>query len=986
MDSSLSTLNEIDDIKIARAIQCDIEDLARNIPVKDNDLKIMSQNIRSIYANIDGLNANLIAVDVIPDILILTECRLNPDKPTPILANYTSYETTNKLNQNDGVVVYVRNEIIVKKVKEVKLDHASCVQIDTFNSSILGIYRSPSNINADIFINSLNSHLESLKLYKNIILTGDININLIAHDSERAYERNNRINYLNMLSMHSLMPSHTFPTREASCLDHFMLKLEKDKSSAQVAVLNTSITDHAMIFLNLSYQTYCKKCINIKTVTDFNKALISLKEKNLSELLFCDNPNILIERFINVIFESLQENTNTVHVPSSKRLIKPWITSGILRCIRNRNTLHKKVQSDPHNDILKISYKRYRNFCNNLIKKCKRNYEREQLEKSTKNSKSLWKSIKSITYGNKNTKYDNTKLLSIKTSPTESVNYVNEYFTNIGKELAENLTLNSSSQIQTHDTQNPQVNSFVLLETDPQEVHDVLMSLKSDSAPGWDNIPTSFLKLAKNEVCPIISYLTNLCFNIGIFPNILKQSIITPVHKNGDMDNVSNYRPISVLPSISKILEKLINKRLISYLDKFKIISDSQYGFRNGRSTEDAVSALCTYIVHEVDNGKKCLAVYLDLKKAFDTVCVPFLINKLENIGIRDTPLALFRDYLCERKQRVKIGKHISRDSNITYGVPQGSVLGPTLFLVYIDGLCNLKIGDAKFISYADDTAVVFSNHTWDSVRLDAEMGLAKIANWLEANLLTLNAQKTNYMCYTIYNRTQPGRSFNIRIHNSDGRHDKQCNCPIINKVSSTKYLGVMLDQNLKWYPQIEVLSNRVRKLVWIFKALRHVAQKPLLSKIYIALAQSVLGYCISIWGGAAKTKFIEVERAQRVLVKVMYFKSYSFSTNLLYSMSNLLSVRKIYITQVILKKHKMLTYDPSIVNRRRKDNIAKVIGTKTAFARRQYAKQSAHLYNLINKSLNIYPMQYHDCKKVLTEWIQTKNYGETEALLHFMS
>lgn len=978
MDSSRSTLKEIDELEIAQTFNCDIEDLSSNIPVKDNDLKIFCQNIRSVYSNIDDLNTTLGLSKVTPDILILTECRLNADKPVPNLKNYTAFFTTHHINQNDGVVAYIKNGVIVTNIKELKLDHASCLQIDTYNCAILGIYRSPSNTNADHFISSLNSHLESIKAYKNIILTGDININLITKDTEQNYERINRLNYLDTLSMHHLMPGHTIPTRESSCLDHYMLKLDKNKLSAQIAVLNTTVTDHSMIFLNLSSQTVNNKCQKIKTVTDFHRSLVTLAKNKLSELLFSEDPNYVIEQLINRITESLQEHTDTINVPKNKRIIKPWMTTGVLRCIRNRNKLQKKVRHDPHNEILKISYKRYRNFCNYLIKKLKRNYERNLLSKSIKNSKTLWKNIKSITYSHR-TKSDNTKLLSLKLSPLESVNYTNQYFANLGKELAGDIlkSLNIPNQLP-RNVEKTQLNSFTLLDTDYKEVHDVLFALKSESAPGWDNIPTKFLKLAHMEVIPVICHLANLCFTHSIFPKQLKLSVVTPVFKNGDLYDVNNYRPISVLPSISKILERLINRRLISYLNKYELLSDSQYGFRSGRSTEDAVTALTTLITEQVDRGNKCVAVYLDLKKAFDTVCVPILVKKLENIGIRGGPLALFKDYLSNRTQKVKIGAYISNESNIDFGVPQGSVLGPTLFLIYINSLCELKLNNAKIFSYADDTAIVFSNKTWDKLRTDVESGLSVVTQWLQSNLLTLNAQKTNYMCYTIYNSTQPPSDFNVTLIHPDT--SKNIN---LNKVSKIKYLGVQIDQRLSWFSQIDVLSARTRKLIWIFKNLRHVASQELLNKIYIILGQSILNYCIPIWGGAAKSKFIEIERAQRALIKVMYFKPYRFPTDMLYSQSQLLTVRKLYIIQSILKVHKKLAYNPNITkNKRRKHSVVKVKTSKTCFARNQYERRSARIYNLLNKTLNIYPMHNHECKKALTNWLQSKSYEETEGLL----
>ena len=425
------------------------------------------------------------------------------------------------------------------------------------------------------------------------------------------------------------------------------------------------------------------------------------------------------------------------------------------------------------------------------------------------------------------------------------------------------------------------------------------MSLDSNAAPGWDGIPTGFLKQCRNFVVPWISQLANLCFNTGIFPSALKRSVITPVHKGGDRNVVSNYRPISVLPCISKILEKLLNNRLISFLTKNNILSNRQYGFRKGKSTQDAIKDLTKYIVDKADKGEKCLSVFLDLKKAFDTVSVSILVRRLESIGIRGTPLAIFKNYLTERKQSVKIENIKSNKESIGYGVPQGSVLGPTLFLVYLNQLCDLQSSKGQIFCYADDTAIVFSGQSWHEVQMKAEIGLSKVANWLNTNLLTLNIDKTNFICYALYKRSQPNENFNLRIHGCTTQSG--CRCPCIKRVDCIKYLGVMIDQRLCWHAHLELISERTRKLIWIFKKLRHVMSSSLLNKIYISLAQSVITYCIPIWGGATKTKFLHLERSQRALIKVMYFKPYRFSSTELYKLCNYLSIRKLYVMLIIL-------------------------------------------------------------------------------------
>lgn len=352
-------------------------------------------------------------------------------------------------------------------------------------------------------------------------------------------------------------------------------------------------------------------------------------------------------------------------------------------------------------------------------------------------------------------------------------------------------------------------------------------------------------------------------------------------------------------------------------------------------------------------------------------------------MGIRGKPLHLLSDYLHDRSQKVRIGNHTSEASHISFGVPQGSVLGPTLFLAYINDLANLTVEDGCVFSYADDTVVVFHGKTWESTYEKAERGLNIVSTWLNNNHLTLNISKTNFMCFSKYNTSQPPDELNIKIHTCSLPINTQiCNCFQIDKVTSTKYLGIILDQRLSWHKYIEHINSRIRKLIWIFKKLRYIASMPLLNQLYTALAQSIMTYCIPVWGGASKTKFLEVERGQRCLLKVIYSKPYRFPTSELYQISKQLSMRKLYIMNSTLKLHKSLLFKPHFFPRRRKKNVVNLPFKKSLFAKRQYSTQSAHLYNSLNNKLSIYSLTLLKCKKTLINHLSSLSYDDTELLL----
>lgn len=946
-------------------------------PDSRNKLKIFHVNIRSVNKNFDELLVFLTRISTEVDIVILTECWLNKVVNVPVLHGYNSHRSTAQ-NQNDGVIVYVRFGLPCEVIANCFLCDASCLVLTYKNdTAIVAVYRSPSIKNAENFLLSLSNLLVPLSKYRNTAILGDININILNNNND-----SNSETYLNVLASHGLLPGHLFVTHDNSCLDHVILRTDRN---VVTLVSDSKFTDHAPILTCID-QSKPTDHPRIFSRVNFATVINELEHVDFSDILSTyRNANNAAELLVSKITACIKNNTETIKASCRKRIVKPWITPGLLRCIRNRDRLHKNLKNNPDSEIHRVTYLRYRNFCNRLLKKLKRLHEQAELQKAKCNPRATWDVIKSIA-NIKSKSIPSKDLLNLSTEPKSSVNLVNHFFVNIGNDLASKIQANRNITATNTFNSSPgrpnrTGNSMVLLETDEAEVTRIISGLRSDSAVGYDGIPSSLLKSVNKNLAPIITQIFNLCLTTGTFPGVFKKALVHPIHKGGDRRDPNNYRPISVLTSLSKVMEKILNRRLINYLDKFDIISENQYGFRRGLSTEDGVMELTKFITKNIDKKAKVIGTFLDLSKAFDTVSVPMLINKMEDIGIRGAILEVFRDYLTGRKQCTKIESYTSDDQILSYGVPQGSVLGPTLFLIYINSLCQKNLPNCKIIAYADDTVLLVHGDSWEHAQSLTEDALRSVAEWLNDNLLTLNVNKTKYITFSASLRSQPKDTFNIKFHTCSNS-GYTCCCLPLTRADSIKYLGVHLDSTLSWSTHIDILTSRTRKIMPILRKLRNSADLTTLRMVYFALAQSILNYCIPAWGGACVSHLLKLERAQRAVLKVMTRKPFRYPTTQLYLDCEVLSVRQLYVLQVMLRKHATLPFDDTVTNRRRRYRVCQTVPHRTALAGRQYCVRSSSLYNKINKILDVYPLPKKKLKIILKSWLQCLNYLETENLL----
>ena len=422
------------------------------------------------------------------------------------------------------------------------------------------------------------------------------------------------------------------------------------------------------------------------------------------------------------------------------------------------------------------------------------------------------------------------------------------------------------------------------------EILEIVKNCKNKKSTDFNDIDMSLVKQVIEGISKPLTHICNLSFQTGSFPNQMKIAKVIPLHKNGNKHHFTNYRPVSLLPQFSKILEKLFNSRLDSFLDNFNILSESQYGFRTNRSTSQALLESIERITEATDNQQYAIGIFIDLKKAFDTINHSILLNKLEKIGIRGIALKWIESYLERRQQFVKLGNYKSECLDIACGVPQGSVLGPKLFILYINDICQVS----KLLSlvlFADDTNVFCSGDDLEKLQVEINEELRKLKLWFDCNKLSLNVSKTNFM---LFGKCRLNTQVLLEI---DG--------VAINRVHENKFLGIMIDDRLSWKQHITHVKYKVSRSIALINKAKQVLDYKCLHSLYCSLILPYLHYCVEVWGNNYKTSIQSLIILQKRALRTIHKVSYLEHTNILFAQSKLLKFTDIvsYQTAIIMYK-----------------------------------------------------------------------------------
>jgi hypothetical protein len=339
--------------------------------------------------------------------------------------------------------------------------------------------------------------------------------------------------------------------------------------------------------------------------------------------------------------------------------------------------------------------------------------------------------------------------------------------------------------------------------------------MQNKSSAGHDRLNNKLIKGIKEGITLPLTIIFNKSIEKGNIPDSLKLAEIKPIYKGkGSKLDCQNYRPISLLPSISKILEKIIYNRLLEYLENNNLLDENQYGFRKNRSTIDAITNLIGHITSNHENKKISLALFIDMSKAFDTIDHNILIYKLQKYGITGTALNLIKNYLTNRQQRVKINETISDTQKITHGVPQGSILGPLLFNLYVNDL-NSQFKNTKTISFADDTTLYVADNNIEDIYIKTYDNILTLLDWCNANKLSINLSKTNYILFQPNFKINQNDINNIPINNQE-----------IKKVEKTRFLGLQIDEKLNWTDHTQYLTTKLKQSTYLLNNVKEILPK----------------------------------------------------------------------------------------------------------------------------------------------------------------
>ena len=783
------------------------------------------------------------------------------------------------------------------------------LQLISMPNIVLGCVYRPPGTDLSLFNSSLLILLALLETGKSksmtVLIIGDFNIDLI-----KAGNHGPSDDFANNLQMHSYLPTISVPTRltefSATLIDNIFLRATKLPIIKSAAVYS-DISDHLPIVMQMQLPVKQPKHVIKPTLeyrvydrdsmAGFNS---NLQVPNLWKRTYDvlnnggDSSAAMVtfqEIYFSVFDKHFPKKTKNHHCKLTPR--QTWMTKGLVMSCLKKATLYKKYRQT--NKLCdKNIYHSYDKKLKKLVRIAEKNYYSEKLKQFSGNSRKTWNLLNTVINKSAVTQDSMSFMIngSLCTDPSAIVEKLNEFFVNIGAVLSKSIK-NATSSFDSCLSGNYPSSLAIDLST-PAEILKIVSEFKNKKSSGSDQIPMSIMKANVIGVAAPLSSIINHSLLTGCFPDCLKLAKVCPIFKSGDGSLIENYRPISVLSCFSKVFEKIMFNRLVSYLDRLNIINPNQYGFRKNHSAYMALLDLHDKITEAWDKNEFAIGISIDLSKAFDTINHHILLKKLAHYGVRGIVLEWFKSYLSDRKQYVCMGGVNSNLQDVTCGVPQGSVLGPLLFILYINDIVNCS-HLLHFILFADDTNLFFSHHDLAYLYTSINAELSKLNDWFRANRLSLNIKKTNYVMFGTKRLFKDTSQFRLSI---DG--------VIIDRVNSTKFLGVIVDSKLTWREHTVYVASKVARGIGALNRARRLLPRKLLLMLYHSMVYSHLSYCNIIWGSASAVHLHRLVMLQKRAVRIISDSHYQAHTSPIFAHLKLLKLADINIYQTLQFLYKL--------------------------------------------------------------------------------
>ena len=564
----------------------------------------------------------------------------------------------------------------------------------------------------------------------------------------------------------------------------------------------------------------------------------------------------------------------------------------LLTLINKKNDKYRDWKSTNNNveyEVKKINFKTFEKIVKDNIRAAKREYYFKTFTSQKNDMKKTWKTIDETLNRRKNkSKFPSEFIVNNRSiaDQKEIADQFNIFFSNIGSTLSDSIEIADSTLDFTDYLNNPTEHHFNFNTITESETLSIINKLKNKNSSGKDEISNKLLKSIKDEIAKPLTIIINQSLKTGVFPDALKIAKVKPLYKKGDNFCLNNYRPISLLPTISKIFERVMFTQLYSYLNANNLLSEQQYGFRSQHSTELACVKLVDYITTEMDNIKKIktpTAIFLDLSKAFDTLNFNILLNKLQYYGIDGISLSLIRSYLTDRFQYVQFENSESDLLEIKTGIPQGSILGPLFFSIMINDLVNSS-NKFKFLMYADDTTIYFNLEDFPIENREVLINneLEKVNKWLKLNKLAVNVDKTKSM---LFHKRRPVTPIQFSMNNR-----------IIDVVQYFNYLGIMLDADMSWKTHVAMVRNKLSRINGILHRLKYIYPQSILITLYKSLFVPHINYGSLLWGHAGGA----LDKIQKKAVRTITYSNYIAHSEPLLKELNLLKVKDLFELKIL--------------------------------------------------------------------------------------